>query len=216
MAPHSVSEPPKPPQPPRTIERAKAEKRRRILESATKIFARKGFPSSRISDIARDAGVADGTVYLYFEGKDDLLISVFQETMGKFLEEGRRIVASTPDPPERIRKLIALHLAVLGRDPDLAAVFQIELRGSRKSLSVLSVDKLSEYFALLAAAIEDGQRAGLFRSDLRPKMVSRILWGAVDEVVTHWILASKPSDLAAAGSIAVELILRGIAAEARR
>jgi len=188
------------------------EKKKRILTSAARIFAHKGFLSARISDIARDAGVADGTVYLYFQGKDDLLGSIFQETMEKFLTDGKRIMAEHDDPVERIRRLIHLHVSLLGGDPDLAAVFQIELRGSRKSLSVLSHDRLSEYFDLLAQNVELGQELGMFRRELRPKMVARILWGAVDEVVTHWVLANKPSDLLAAGATAVEIILRGIQA----
>lgn len=197
---------------PRELDPARREKRDRILRSAVRIFADKGFPSARISDIARDAGVADGTVYLYFKGKDDLLLSIFQEGMARFLEEGKRLAGESIAPAERLRRLVALHLRALGGDRDLAAVCQIEMRGSRKALTLLSSDRLVEYFGLLASLIAEGQQSGQFRPDVRPRMAAGILWGAVDEVVTHWVLAEKPSDLELAGRVAVDIFLRGIAA----
>ncbi len=212
MTPHSWEPAPLVDRGPRSRGKStlRAEKRKKILTAATKVFARKGFPAARISDIARDAGVADGTVYLYFQGKDDLLTSIFQETMEQFLLAGRKIVAEVDDPAARIRTLVDLHLSILGADRDLAAVFQIELRSGRKAMSLLSQDKLVEYFDLLASSVEEGQSRELFRTDVRPKMVARILWGAVDEVVTHWVLAEKPSDLTLAGSTALSIILRGL------
>jgi TetR/AcrR family transcriptional regulator, fatty acid metabolism regulator protein len=210
MATHSADEVNVSPSEPAGTAAAKAEKKKRILASATRIFARKGFPAARVSDIARDAGVADGTVYLYFQGKDDLLLSIFQSSMDRYLEIAETIVGEVDDPAERIRRFAMLHLELLGADRDLAAVFQVELRGSRRSMSLLSRDRLSDYFELLAETIAAGQDRGQFRRELRPKMAARIFWGALDEVVTHWVLAEKPSDLVAAGSTAVEIVLRGI------
>jgi AcrR family transcriptional regulator len=107
-------------------------KREAILRAATDVFADRGFFNAQVADVARAAGVAAGTVYLYFRSKDDLLVSIFEKTMREGLAEGRQAAASLPDPAERLRHLARLHLARLGRDRNLAIVFQVELRQSTK------------------------------------------------------------------------------------
>jgi len=114
------------------------DKRDLILKAATKVFARNGFFNSQVADVARVAGVAAGTVYLYFEGKDDLLVSIFEQSMGTVLAEGRAAIAGVADPAERLRVIARLHLERLGRDKDLAVVFQVELRQSVKFMERFS------------------------------------------------------------------------------
>src|SRR5919201_3896557 len=137
-----------------------------ILRAATDVFADRGFFNAQVADVARAAGIAAGTVYLYFRGKDDLLVSIFEKTMRDGLALGRAAVADVDDACERLRRLARGHLARLGHDRNLAIVFQVELRQSTKFMARFSSTLLRDYLGLIREAIEDGQRAGLFRADL--------------------------------------------------
>src|SRR5947209_18436668 len=145
---------------------AAAPKRDLILRAATDVFASRGFFNAQVADVARAAGIAAGTVYLYFRSKDDLLVSIFERTMRDGLAEGRSAVAGIANPIERLRRLARLHLARLGRDRNLAIVFQVELRQSTKFMERFSSTLLREYLGLIRAAIADGQAAGVFRGSL--------------------------------------------------
>ena len=114
---------------------ARGDKRDRILAAATQVFARHGFFGAQVADVAREAGVAAGTVYLYFRSKDDLLISIFEKTMASAIAEGRQALAALTDPEARLRRIARLHLARLGADRDLAVVFQVELRQTTKFMA---------------------------------------------------------------------------------
>src|SRR5947207_12073427 len=132
-------------------------KRDLILRAATDVFANRGFFNAQVADVARAAGIAAGTVYLYFRSKDDLLVSIFERTMRDGLAEGRTAVAAVRDPIERLRRLARLHLARLGRDRNLAIVFQVELRQSTKFMERFSATLLRDYLGLIRTAIADGQ-----------------------------------------------------------
>src|SRR6266851_4323141 len=150
-------------------------KRELILRAATDVFAERGYFTAQVADVARAAGVAAGTVYLYFRSKDDLLISIFERSMREALAEGRRAVAEIRNPAERLRHFARLHLARLGRDRNLAIVFQVELRQSTKFMERFSSTLLREYLGLIRAAIADGQTAGIFRGDIKPTLAAKAL-----------------------------------------
>jgi TetR/AcrR family fatty acid metabolism transcriptional regulator len=170
-------------------------KRQRILRAAIEVFARKGYFSARMTDVAKAAEVADGTLYLYFEGKEHLLISVFDDFMGSFVNQLRTEVAKVKDPLDKLRTVIKFHLETLGRDRELAHVMQIETRHSRRFMNLFTRGRLGEYFLLLREIIEEGQRSGTFRDDIRPGLAINFVFGAVDEAVTSWLLADEPGDL---------------------
>ena len=142
-------------------------KRDAILRAAIDVFAERGFFNAQVADVARAAGVAAGTVYLYFKSKDDLLVSIFERSMREGLTGGRAAVANLRDPRERLRRLARAHLARLGHDRNLAIVFQVELRQSTKFMERFSATLLRDYLGLIREAIADGQREGLFRADVR-------------------------------------------------
>src|SRR5262249_39817332 len=148
-------------------ETAGAPKRDAILRAAIDVFAERGYFNAQVADVARGAGVAAGTVYLYFRSKDDLLISIFERGMRDARAEGRALVDGLAGPSERLRRLARLHLARLGRDRNLAVVFQVELRQSTKFMERFSSTLLRDYLGLIRVAIEDGQREGIFRADLK-------------------------------------------------
>lgn len=170
---------------------AVTDKREAILRAAVKVFAEKGFFNSKVADIATSAGIADGTVYLYFKGKDEILHSVFDRAMAEFIEEGRRELAEIEDSAAKIRRIAELHLEKLGADRELAVVFQVELRGSTKFMKEFSATGFAEYLDVIRAAIAAGQRDGTYRRDIKPITAAKILYGALDEMVTNWILSDR-------------------------
>ena len=185
------------------------DKRSRILQAAVKVFARRGYFASRVADVARRAGVADGTIYLYFRNKEDILVSLFDEVMSEHLEGKRREVEPGWDAPARLRAVAERHLGLLGRNRDLAVVFQVELRQSTKFMERFTASWLQDYFALIAEIIEQGQREGSLRADLPVKVATKAFFGVLDEMVTSWILSRKQYDLVALAGPVVDLFLRG-------
>ena len=178
------------------------DKRDLILRAATKVFAQNGYFQSQVADVARVAGVAAGTVYLYFKSKDDLLVSIFERSMNDVLAEGRKAIAGVADPAARLGKLAHLHLGRLGRDKDLAVVFQVELRFSETFLQ--------DYFKLIRQAIADGQQGGAFRKDISATTATKIFFGALDEMATNWVLSRRKYDLNAEADAVVKLFIDGV------
>src|SRR5437667_2706096 len=188
---------------------ASAPKRDVILRAATDVFADRGFFNAQVADVARAAGIAAGTVYLYFRSKDDLLVSIFERTMRDGLAEGRTAVAAVRDPAERLRRFARLHLARLGRDRNLAVVFQVELRQSTKFMERFSSTLLREYLGLIRTAIADGQAAGVFRANLNATSAAKMFFGALDEMATNWILSRRRYSLEADADAVVDLFVNG-------
>ena len=188
------------------------DKREAILGAATRVFARNGYFNSKVADIARDAGVADGTVYLYFKSKEEILHSIFDRSMEEAITEGRKQLEKINDPREKLRRVAHLHLERLGADRDLAIVFQVELRSSTKFMEEFSATGFAEYLGLIRAAVEEGQRAGVFRSELNAKVVAKILFGALDEMATNWILSQRRYKLAPMADQVLDIFLNGVSA----
>jgi TetR/AcrR family fatty acid metabolism transcriptional regulator len=184
-------------------------KRDAILRAAIDVFAERGYFNAQVADVARAAGVAAGTVYLYFRSKDDLLVSIFEKTMRDRLLEGRAAVADIDDPAERLRRFARLHLGMLGRDRNLAIVFQVELRQSVKFMERFSSTLLRDYLGQIRAAIEDGQKSGLFRKDLNATSVAKVFFGALDEMATNWILSRRRHHLESDAETVVDIFLDG-------
>src|SRR6478735_3879831 len=158
-----------------------ADKREAILRAAVKVFAQKGYFNSKVSDVASEAVIADGTVYLYFKSKDEILHSIFDQAMSRFIAEGKTELATIEKPEERLRRIAEMHLERLGADRDLAIVFQVELRGSIKFMQEFSAAGFADYLDVIRQTVEDGQRSGDFRNDVKPVIAAKILYGALDE-----------------------------------
>ena len=186
------------------------DKRDAILRAATQVFARRGFFQSQVADIARAAGVAAGTVYLYFRSKDDLLVSIFERTMKETLSEGHGAMATVGDPRERLRLLARRHLERMGDDRDLAIVFQVELRQSTKFMERFSSTYLREYLGIIRNTIAEGQASGVFRKDFNPTIAAKAIFGAIDEMATNWILTQRKYALAAQADEVIDIFLTGV------
>jgi TetR/AcrR family fatty acid metabolism transcriptional regulator len=187
-------------------------KRELILRAATRVFARNGYFNSKVADIAREADVADGTVYLYFKSKEEILHSIFDQNMAEAIASGRGLIEKLKDPGEKLRRIAMLHLERLGADPELAVVFQVELRGSTKFMQEFSAAGFAEYLGLLRQTFEEGQRSGVFRKDLNAKIVSKVLFGALDEMATNWIISKRNYKLAPMADVVMDVFLNGVSA----
>jgi len=192
--------------------RRSEDKRRRILDAAAHVFARKGYFTSRVADIAKRAGVADGTIYLYFRNKEDILVSLFDEVMSEHISKGREELAPLKTAPERLHAIAAHHLRLLGQNQDLAVVFQVELRQSTKFMERFTGSWFGDYLDLLTGVLEQGQREGTIRQDLPVKLAAKALFGVLDEMVTSWILGRKDYDLGQLAAPVVDLFLNGVQA----
>jgi TetR/AcrR family transcriptional regulator, fatty acid metabolism regulator protein len=191
------------------------DKRGRILEAAVKVFARKGYFGARVAEIAKRAGVADGTIYLYFRNKEDILVSLFDEVMAEHIARARREVRAVEGTEARLRTIAEHHLRLFSGNADLAVVFQVELRQSTKFMERFTATWLQDYFALLGEVMAAGQRRGALRKDLPLKLATKAFFGVLDEMVTSWILGRKDYDVGDLAAPVVDLFLRGAAAPAK-
>lgn len=187
------------------------DKRERILRAAVKVFAKKGFYASRVSEIAKAAGVADGTIYLYFDGKDDVLESLFEDRTERLLAALRAELAKHEGARARLRRLIEMQLGLLEGQRELAEVITVNLRQSTRLLRQYGSKRFVEYLEFMATVIADGQRSGEFRDDVSPRVMARALFGALDGVTLTWALGeARAGGLDKAAAQLAELWLRGL------
>lgn len=161
-------------------------KHSKIISAATKVFAKKGFFTARISDIAKEAKVADGTIYLYFNNKYDILLSVFEEEVGRIVDKTLKILANETDPLKKLHIFTRQHLLAMKKNKNLAEVIQIELRQPNKVIKGYRNGKFNDYIGIIAGIIAEGQRSGTFRADIKPEIAKRAFFGALDEVSRVW------------------------------
>ena len=165
-------------------------KHSKIIAGATKVFAKKGFFNARISDIAREAKVADGTIYLYFNNKFDILISVFEEEIGNLIEQVNKLLAAEDDPRKMLEIFARKHLTVMKKNKNLAEVIQIELRQSAKLIKDYRNNKFSEYVNIISFIIELGQEQNIYRISINPCIAKRAFFGALDEISRIWTVGT--------------------------
>ena len=188
------------------------DKYHRILDAAIAVIAEKGFHNSRVSDIADRAGVADGTVYLYFKSKEQILMAALDSGFEAFYRRAKEELAAAKDARGKLRILARLHLRLLNQNRNMAVVLQTELRQSAKFLAEFSQRELKGYFDLIREIIREGQQAGTIRKEVPDKIAAACLFGALDELVTSWVLSSRDYDLAASADPVIDLLLSGMEA----
>lgn len=193
----------------------KPDKRSLITEAAIDVFAEKGFHQARVSDIASRAGVADGTIYLYFKNKDDLLLSIFEEKMDYMLAGLSKALESIPDPVGRIREFARFHFEQVQTHRAAAEVLQVELRLSNKFIKEYRPEKFWAYLGVLGQIIREGQAQGIFHAHIDPFITMWAFFGALDELAMQWVLARKTQrfQLEEAAAQVAEVFLRGMAKE---
>jgi TetR/AcrR family fatty acid metabolism transcriptional regulator len=192
-------------------------KHQKIIQAAAKVFAEKGFYNSRVSEIAKEANVADGTIYLYFKNKDDILISLFEEEFGRIVENIRKELTREKNALDKIRRFAFAHLSIVSDTPHLAEVLGVEVRQSGKFMKEYINRPFMEYLNLIRSIFVEGQESGLIRKDLTPGVMKRALFGALDEMGRYWILSSrKKHNVEEAARQISEVFIRGVMTEEAR
>ncbi len=196
------------------------DKRSRILAAAERVFARRGFFASRVSEIAKDAGVADGTIYLYFKSKDDLLISLFETRMKEVNEALRAAIAGASSSPiDQLRAFIQTYLQLINDEPAAAEVLTIELRQSSKFMKEYENPQFADFLRMLGGLITAGQERGELDAAIPAHIVARMIFGMLDELALAWVLARQPInatkpkkfDIVRAADWVVALVTTGLA-----
>lgn len=189
------------------------EKYYRIIEAATKVFAKNGFYQSKISEIAKEAKVADGTIYLYFENKDDILISLFEEQMKVVIDNMEVEISGIDDPAKKLERFASTHLGLIEKNQDMAEIIQVELRQSNKFMKEYKNEKFIQYLNIIEDIISEGQKRGIFKEDVIPKVAKRAFFGALDEVSRFWVLSTRREyDIRTVAKQISEYFLNGIRA----
>ena len=186
------------------------DKRRRILDAAVSVFAQHGFYNAKVSQIAKEAGVADGTIYLYFKNKEDILIQVFIDAMDEILRRQEEALAGITDPIDRLRTFIRVHFASVAESRAMAEVITVELRQSAKFMRNTDMKPFGRYLAMIARIVDDGVRSGAFAESSVPRLIARAVFGAVDELALEWAMSDRHQSLDEASSHVADLFLSGL------
>jgi len=189
----------------------KEAKRQNILEAAIRVFARHGFHNTSVSQVAREAGVADGTIYLYFANKNELLISIFEDAMSFFIDQATEALHNLETAPQKLRTLAHLHLKNLGENEDIATILQVELRHSIRIMKQFSETTLRTYLKLMEEIIIMGQKEGSIREEYNPWILVKVFFGALDEMTTNWILRKRDYQLEEMVDPVLDILLDGFA-----
>ena len=188
----------------------KRPKYQQIIEAAVKVIAKNGYHGSQVSKIAKEAGVADGTIYLYFKNKEDVLVSVFKEKMGQFIEQIAKATAAQPDAEQKLKVLIDMHFSQLEQNPDMAIVTQLELRQSDLSLRMQINNVLKAYLNVIDKVIAEGIEEKRFRVDINPTLIRQMIFGTLDEVVTSWVMNDRKYDLTSQAEAVHDFLINGL------
>jgi TetR/AcrR family transcriptional regulator, fatty acid metabolism regulator protein len=187
-----------------------SEKYQRILDAASKVFAEQGFHQSTVAQVAKEAGVADGTIYLYFKNKDDILVQFYEYRTRQVFERFREAVTGAPTAEQKLRNLIRVHLESFQKDPHMAIVYQTETH-QRGELGREQIKEMSKmYRDIISEVVELGQQEGTMRRNLYMGLVKRLINGAVDEVINAWIHTGQDYDLVSMADPLVDLFIKGI------
>lgn len=191
--------------------RNNGDKRKRILDAAEVEIAQRGYYNTTVAMIARRAGVADGTIYLYFANKDAILFALFERAMSRFIERGRAQIPRQMSAEQKLRRIVALHLALVGEDQDLAIITQVELRHSLHFMGQLSRRQVREYLGIIADVVAQGQAEGVFDATVEPLLAAKAIFGVLDEMATDWVLSRRNVRLESKAEAVADLILGGVA-----
>lgn len=185
-------------------------KYKQIIEAAVEVIAENGYHNSQVSKIAKKANVADGTIYLYFKNKEDILVSVFKEKMGLFIEKTIQAISEKNSASEKLLTLIKMHYKQLSESPHLAIVTQLELRQSKQELRKEINKVLKSYLNVIDLIVEQGIDEKEFRDDVDPRLIRQMIFGTLDETVTTWVMKSQRYSLIDQAEDVHQLLMKGL------
>lgn len=195
------------------MSKKRGQKYNQIIDAAVKVIAQNGYHNSQVSKIAKEAGVADGTIYLYFKNKEDILISLFREKMGIFVEKSKERLEKETSIEKKLFCLIEMHLMQLEADHHLAIVTQLELRQSNIELRTKINAVLKDYSNLIDSVVLEGMEKGFFSKDLDYRIARQIIFGSIDEVATNWVMNERKYPLTPLAKPLNETLLNGLKAK---
>lgn len=187
----------------------KGPKYNQIIEAAVTIIAKHGYHQAQVSKIAKEAGVADGTIYLYFKNKEDILTSLFEEKMGSFVGKIRDRITDDLSIEEKLLVLISMHFEQLQADKQLAIVTQLELRQSNTDLRLKINEILKGYLTLMDELLTEGKEKQFFKPNLDNRLARQMIFGTLDEIVTNWVMKDCKYDLLSLAKPVHQMILSG-------
>ncbi|GAF13423.1 fatty acid degradation regulator YsiA, TetR family [Bacillus sp. JCM 19046] len=197
------------------MSKKRGQKYDQIIDAAVIVIAKHGFHQAQVSKIAKEAGVADGTIYLYFKNKEDILISLFQEKMGAFVEKSNEKIKQQLTIEEKLRILIESHFTQLEKDFNLAVVTQLELRQSKTELRLRINQVLKGYLSLIDELVTEGKKSGAFYSQLDSLLARQMIFGTLDEVVSNWVMSEGKFSLKGQTNKVQEMLLYGLSSKTR-
>jgi TetR/AcrR family transcriptional regulator, fatty acid metabolism regulator protein len=192
---------------------AAVDKRRVILHAAVRVFARQGFHTCRVSDIADEAGVAYGLVYHYFSSKDEILDTLFLERWDVMIAAIADADASRRSGREKLYAIASFIIDSYRHDPELMKVIIVEVTRAANTFGRTHLGKIRDAYAQIAAIVTQAQHDGTFRSEITPEFVALAFYGSIEQVLTGWIFDSLPvseEELERAKTLIVETICRGV------
>jgi len=181
-----------------------------IIEAAIKVIAENGYHASQVSKIAKQANVADGTIYLYFKNKEDILVSVFKEKMGKFIDKTIQAIDEKADVADKLFTFIEMHYKQLAETPQLAVVTQLELRQSKQVLRYEINKILKTYLDVIDSIIEQGVKEEKINREINPRLIRQMIFGTIDETVTTWVMNSQRYSLVDQAKEVHQLLMYGL------
>ncbi len=184
----------------------KGEKRQQILDSAVAVFAEKGFYNAKVTDIAHKAGVAHGTVYLYFQTKEDILIQIFEELVNYIFTE----VGTEHNAVAKLRRLISIQMQMVETNPELTELMLLEARQSSKFILSSAISKIGDYCDKIEGILKEGIEEGLVRPDLDLTVASTMLYSGIEGIATRWMLENKHYNLNSCAEQLIQLFIGGI------
>lgn len=186
------------------------DKHEAIVDAAVKVIATYGYHNAKVSQIAKEANVADGTIYLYFKNKEDVLISMFHAKISRFVEDIRAEIEPLERSKEKLRQLVKMHFSFLANDPNMAIVTQIELRQSDRDSRKEIGKVVKKYLDIIDELIAEGMTKGEFRAGMDVRLARKMVFGTLDELATSWVMKDMKYDLVALAEPVYEMFLRGI------
>jgi TetR/AcrR family fatty acid metabolism transcriptional regulator len=169
------------------------DKRTIILDAALKTFVKRGYPETKVAEIASEAGVAEGTIYNYFQSKEALLLALFDEKWGMIIDEIRKKIRRLDDPNKKLKAIFAVVVTMFRKNRQLAELFMVDIRQSSIFLNNYTINRIVEFLDLIEELLEEGKRKGLYRKDLDTRVARMIIFGAAQGILLSWVLSESPA-----------------------
>ncbi|MBM7644760.1 TetR/AcrR family fatty acid metabolism transcriptional regulator [Scopulibacillus daqui] len=185
-------------------------KYKQIIDAAVSVIAENGFHRSQVSKIAKRAGVADGTIYIYFKNKEDILVSLFREKMGQFVEKIEAEIKGKNDAKEKLLTMVKVHFNQLAADYPLAIVTQLELRQSEPGIRMEINNIFKNYLRVIDEILIEGKQQKIFRDNIDTRLARQMIFGTLDDIVTNWVMNDQKYDLQALAEPVGELLVNGL------